>query len=320
LGQIASLQSDHETARAALADSIALSSAAGDTAAVAWSRATIAIWSLLTGRVDAAAELAEAAVSAVALSDHPIVGRPLVALALVRWTQGRKDEAAELFERCLASVPPGTSPWARGRALQFVGWTAHLDGEDDRALSALQDSAQLLAQIRAHRSQADSLDLLGCQWERRGDHRRAVRLLALAGRCRTIAGVPQHGYLERLTTPAHATAVAALGPETVNSITLDIAALPIRDVLVADPPDAGTTGPAGAPDVEASPVVVTARERQVAQLVARGMTNRQIGRALNISERTAERHVENLRSKLGVTSRAQIAAWATRELGRGQAP
>ena len=49
------------------------------------------------------------------------------------------------------------------------------------------------------------------------------------------------------------------------------------------------------------------------------MTNRQIGRALKISERTAERHVENLRSKLCVTSRAQIAAWATRELERGQA-
>jgi non-specific serine/threonine protein kinase len=55
----------------------------------------------------------------------------------------------------------------------------------------------------------------------------------------------------------------------------------------------------------------TARELEVARLVALGHTNRQIGRRLSISERTAERHVENLRAKLGVGTRAQIAAWVS---------
>ncbi|GAA4891677.1 hypothetical protein GCM10023203_51820 [Actinomycetospora straminea] len=58
-----------------------------------------------------------------------------------------------------------------------------------------------------------------------------------------------------------------------------------------------------------SPRGVTARELEVARLVAAGLTNRQIGRHLGISERTAERHTENLRAKLGVGTRAQIAAW-----------
>jgi len=59
-------------------------------------------------------------------------------------------------------------------------------------------------------------------------------------------------------------------------------------------------------------VDLTRRETQVARFVVQGMTNRQIADALAISERTAERHLENLRVKLGVTSRAQIAAWAVR--------
>ena len=59
------------------------------------------------------------------------------------------------------------------------------------------------------------------------------------------------------------------------------------------------------------PPGITAREFQVARLVAGGLTNRQIGRRLAISERTAERHVENLRRKLGVGTRAQVAAWVS---------
>jgi non-specific serine/threonine protein kinase len=48
----------------------------------------------------------------------------------------------------------------------------------------------------------------------------------------------------------------------------------------------------------------------VAALVARGLSNRQLADALTITERTAEHHVEHILGKLGVRSRAQIAAWA----------
>jgi DNA-binding CsgD family transcriptional regulator/sugar lactone lactonase YvrE len=52
------------------------------------------------------------------------------------------------------------------------------------------------------------------------------------------------------------------------------------------------------------------REREVAALVAEGLTNREIASRLFISERTAEGHVESIRNKLGFNSRVQIAAWA----------
>jgi non-specific serine/threonine protein kinase len=55
---------------------------------------------------------------------------------------------------------------------------------------------------------------------------------------------------------------------------------------------------------------LTERERQVAGLVAQGLTNRQIATRLVISERTADRHVSNILGKLGLSTRAQVAAWS----------
>jgi len=56
---------------------------------------------------------------------------------------------------------------------------------------------------------------------------------------------------------------------------------------------------------------LTGREFEVAGLVADGLTNQAIARRLSVAPRTAEAHVENIRRKLGVRSRAQIAAWLT---------
>jgi DNA-binding NarL/FixJ family response regulator len=52
------------------------------------------------------------------------------------------------------------------------------------------------------------------------------------------------------------------------------------------------------------------REVEVAQLVARGLTNKQIGETLFVSERTAENHVQHILVKLGFSNRSQIAAWS----------
>jgi pimeloyl-ACP methyl ester carboxylesterase/DNA-binding CsgD family transcriptional regulator len=56
---------------------------------------------------------------------------------------------------------------------------------------------------------------------------------------------------------------------------------------------------------------ITDRELEVAKLVAEGLTNGAIARRLSVAPRTAEAHVENIRRKLQVRSRAQIAAWVT---------
>lgn len=54
---------------------------------------------------------------------------------------------------------------------------------------------------------------------------------------------------------------------------------------------------------------LTERELQVARLIAEGNTNRQIAADLEMSERTADTHVQNILNRLGLVSRAQVAAW-----------
>jgi DNA-binding CsgD family transcriptional regulator len=57
---------------------------------------------------------------------------------------------------------------------------------------------------------------------------------------------------------------------------------------------------------------LTPRERQVAELVAQGLTNRAIAARLYLSERTAENHVQHILTKLDLSNRSQIAVWITR--------
>jgi len=71
--------------------------------------------------------------------------------------------------------------------------------------------------------------------------------------------------------------------------------------------------PAPGPDdaeADASPGRLTRREQDVAVLVARGLSNSQIAATLVISARTVEKHVQHIMDKLGVSTRAQIAAWS----------
>ena len=72
--------------------------------------------------------------------------------------------------------------------------------------------------------------------------------------------------------------------------------------------------PAGAVNGEVvqDPFGLTPRERQVLALIAEGATNRQIGAALYMAEKTASVHVSRILSKLGVRSRTQAAAVAHR--------
>ena len=62
--------------------------------------------------------------------------------------------------------------------------------------------------------------------------------------------------------------------------------------------------------------VLTAREHEVAGLVAAGMTNAEIAGRLGIGPRTVESHLERVRAKLGLVSRSDLAAWTVRSRGQ----
>jgi DNA-binding CsgD family transcriptional regulator len=84
---------------------------------------------------------------------------------------------------------------------------------------------------------------------------------------------------------------------------------PVFDPIRAAPGVPSPPSPAGGRG--GSPL--TARETQVAALVGRGLTNREIAATLVLSERTAQNHVQHILTKLGFANRSQIAAWTVRE-------
>ena len=68
--------------------------------------------------------------------------------------------------------------------------------------------------------------------------------------------------------------------------------------------------------IEAQATTLTRREGEVAVLVARGLTNRQIAQELSISEHTVATHVGKTMRKLGLSSRSRLAAWTAERLER----
>jgi DNA-binding CsgD family transcriptional regulator len=98
------------------------------------------------------------------------------------------------------------------------------------------------------------------------------------------------------------------------------------ELLQRDPPTLGPAslrseagGPAGRPPRSTllrKPCSLTQREQEVARLIADGFTNRQIAADLRISERTADTHVQNILNRLGLVSRAQVAAWVADRAAR----
>lgn len=65
-------------------------------------------------------------------------------------------------------------------------------------------------------------------------------------------------------------------------------------------------------NIPGSPEVLTERETEVLRFVARGYSNKEVGRALDITEKTVKNHVASILSKLGLTSRTQAALFAVR--------
>ncbi|MFD0775848.1 response regulator transcription factor, partial [Streptomonospora algeriensis] len=85
--------------------------------------------------------------------------------------------------------------------------------------------------------------------------------------------------------------------------------------LAADVAESGRmprTRPAPSPSSVTPRTALTPRERQIAQLVGEGLSNRAIAERLVIAPATVARHVANINRKMGFNSRRQIASWVSR--------
>ena len=146
-----------------------------------------------------------------------------------------------------------------------------------------------------------------------GDHEAADRHLDAAEAMELRVGAPADLAMARLAHARVLRARDARGDHDRALALAESAARAARRLAMAPTLSAATalvhelTG-VGADAVEA----LTARERQVALLLADGLANRAIADQLTVSERTVESHVRNLLTKLGLTNRTQVAAWTLR--------
>jgi non-specific serine/threonine protein kinase len=101
-----------------------------------------------------------------------------------------------------------------------------------------------------------------------------------------------------------------LGPAAADEAWAAGQQLPLEQAL--EEALASTTHLAAIPRASDTGSRLSAREREVALLVAEGLTNRDIAERLVVSERTAENHVARVLNRLGLRSRAQVAAWVVR--------
>lgn len=144
----------------------------------------------------------------------------------------------------------------------------------------------------------------------RGDHARAVELYRATLAVPHRPGVPIYADAQM----GLARSLLALGELDAARSSVDTAAALLRDWhgwRVAELAALQSRVAGGGARVASGQL--TARERDVAALVAQGLSNGEIGRKLYISTKTASVHVSNILAKLNMTSRSQIAAWASSE-------
>ena len=210
----------------------------------------------------------------------------------------------QAWSGAVLGLSEGQALWARYH--RQAGDSLQAREHAERALALATEPRQPLALLAAHR-------LLGEQETEAGSYASAVKhfdaALVLADACRAP-------YERALTQLALADLRAAMGERDAAADLLDAARATLVP-LEATPALARAEALAhrlahAPPPVSIYPDGLTAREVEVLRLVAAGRSNRQIAAALFISERTVNRHLTNLYTKIDAHSKADATAWALR--------
>jgi non-specific serine/threonine protein kinase len=229
-------------------------------------------------------------------------------LGLLARDRGDLDSAAELLQASRRDFRELDYAWA-------VAWSAWGLGTTLSAQSRLEEACPLLAEaLRTYTDVNDPRGVAQCQEalayvaSEQAHYETAARLIGAAAALRArLAAWPPDTEQARISAVERAL-VGALGPQDADRLIHAGRTMPAQHAK--DLAMAVAWGAAPSDPEPQQQVPLTRREQQVAALVASGRTNRQIGRVLGISEKTAEVHLHHVMSKLDVRSRAQVAAWA----------
>jgi DNA-binding CsgD family transcriptional regulator len=227
---------------------------------------------------------------------------PQPGLALLRLAQGQLDAAAAAIRRV---VDEAHDPIARARVLGPYIEIVLADGDISAARTAADELTTIAAELQAPLLQALAERCTGAVLLAEGDARAALGVLRQAWAGWRALDAPYESARVRVLIGL---ACRALGDDDSADMELD-AARSVLQQLDAAPELARVEALSGISAVVAAGGL-TAREVEVIALVAMGKTNRAIADDLFISEKTVARHVSNIFTKLGLSSRSAATAYA----------
>jgi len=312
-GRLAQWQTDLEAAAVLLEECLALARPLHDRPLIAEALVYLGAVRRRQGSLASSVLLLEQSLALYGDADDPWgVALALTTLAVTIRFQGDAARSATLLEESLELFRQvGDVRWI-AITLTMLGYALLRQGGPDRA------GRLILEGLAGHRAVGDRAFLIfglldmAAVYAAQGQPRRAARMLgAMAALCETL-GVGLAPMNRADHDPVVVTLRGQLGEPDFErawtagrALTLDQA---LQEALAPVAPAssrlAAATSPGGPPEP------LTSREEEVARLLARGLTDRQIADALVISIRTVGVHVQHLIAKLGVRSRWQVADWA----------
>jgi non-specific serine/threonine protein kinase len=231
-------------------------------------------------------------------------------LGLLEHFAGDNAAARAFVEQSLPMLRALGDTWGIAVGLAYLGRVASDDGDPSAAEMMWQESLETCRVQGYLWCVPYLLEFLGGLAIARGLLERGMRLAGAAEALRETIGAPLppvwHADRDRDFAPARRrldASTCATALDEGRRLTLDQAIAEASGKARPEPTPVRTAGTSS----------LTPREREVAMLVARGLTNRQIGDELVISSATAERHVVNILNKLGFHTRSQLAAWVVEQ-------
>jgi len=260
------------------------------------------------GQLTAAAEAsAEAKRRLTALGDR----RGLISLDLQLTYLALLNEDTESalghVEHGLRQLDRSRERWLHANLYLLASLTLYLAGRDIESTWTVTRALQVKQEIGDILGIALTLEILGWLAAKGGGEQRAAWLLGGAGPLWERAGgrLAAAASFERLHTEAVARCEGTLGAKRFADLLAKGAKYPLDAMITFALNDASDPAADSGSKIRL-PSQLTAREREIAGLVAAGLSNRQIAEKLFISRRTVDAHLEHIFSKLGITSRVML--------------
>lgn len=305
---LALLLSEKESAAQTMAECATLAKALDAADVLAETTLHSALLAFVHADVSRAHHLAELAVRRCHAASNPGVAAESLAFGFICAFVLQLPRAGQIARSFLDLTDSQGSHLLKGLALWSVGLDHWRLGDQDTATAYLRQAIELFTLFERSVLIASGLDALAWSAAARDDHERAARLMGAASTVRQRSTMRlAHTMTSMVGDDMQHQVRAALGNQAFAAAFTRGAALTLNeavDYALGRKPTAG-----GVRGREREGAILTRRERDVARLVAAGLSNQRIADELVISVRTAETHVEHILTKLGFRSRTQIATW-----------